>query len=226
MNYHNLRAMLFVLERCSKFINCALITAAAGLVFAALLMEFSTIRSGVVDLMARVRNVEALELPSFKMAFRSREAASVIPWFEGLNDNRKAMLTDDIRALKPEWLERLLNVGALRNLCEYERPTPEMRQEVAMDYKLEEMGLIEIEPSREVEAAAMRDMRQSVAENATGWTIGKPVSCYVATLKDRGWLVKTAVLQYLAAGLANVTNPEAEARSRRKEMRMARSDIR
>ncbi len=226
MNYHNLRATLFVLERCSKFINCALITAAAGLIFAALLMEFSTIRTGVVDLMARVKNVEALELPSFKMAFWSRETASVIPWFEGLNDDKKAMLTDDIRALKPEWLERLLNVGALRNLCEYERPTPEMREEVAMDYKLEEMGLIEIEPSREVEAAAMRDMRQSQSENATSWTIGKPVACYAAILKDRGWLVKTAVLQYLAAGLANIASPQAEARSRRKEMRMARSDIR
>lgn len=226
MNYQNVRATLFVLERCSKFINCALITAAAGLVFAALLMEFSTIRTGVVDLVARVRNVESLELPSFKMAFRSREAASVIPWFEGLNDDKKNILTDDVRALKPEWLERLLNVGALRNLCEYERPTPEMRQEVAMDYKLEAMGLIEIEPSREVEAAAMRDMRQSMAENATGWTIGKPVSCYVATLKDRGWLVKTAVLQYLAAGLADVASPKAEARGQRKEMRMARSDIR
>ncbi len=226
MNYHNLRATLFVLERCSKFINCALITAAAGLIFAALLMEFSTIRMGVVDLMARVKNVESLELPSFKMAFKSRETASVIPWFEGLNDDKKTMLTDDIRALRPEWLERLLNVGALRNLCEYERPTPEMRVEVAMDYKLEAMGLIEIEPSREVEAAAMRDMRRSMAENAAGWTIGKPVSCYVATLKDRGWLVKTAVLQYLAAGLADVASPKAEARSQRKEMRVARSDIR
>ena len=95
-----------------------------------------------------------------------------------------------------------------------------------MDYKLEAMGLIEIEPSREVEAAAMRDMRRSMAENAAGWTIGKPVSCYVATLKDRGWLVKTAVLQYLAAGLADVASPKAEARSQRKEMRVARSDIR
>ena len=122
MNYHNLRATLFVLERCSKFINCALITAAAGLIFAALLMEFSTIRMGVVDLMARVKNVESLELPSFKMAFKSRETASVIPWFEGLNDDKKTMLTDDIRALRPEWLERLLNVGALRNLCEMNAP--------------------------------------------------------------------------------------------------------
>ena len=226
MNYQNLRATLFVAERCSKFVNRALITAAGGLIFAALLMEFSTIRTGVVDLMARVGNVESLELPSLKMAFRSTEAASVIPWFEGLSDDKKTMLTDDIRELKPEWLERLLNVGALHNLCEYERPTPGMREEVAMDYKLEAMGLIKIAPSREVQAAAMRDMRQSLAENATGWTIGKPVSCYVATLKDRGWLVKTAVLQYLAAGLANVASPKAEAHSQRKEMRIARSDIR
>ncbi|MBM3563898.1 MAG: rRNA methylase [Alphaproteobacteria bacterium] len=198
----------------------------AGLIFTALVMEFSTIRAGVVDLMARVRNVESLELPSLKMAFRSPEAASVIPWFEGLSEDKKTMLTDDIRALKAEWLERLLNVGALRNLCEYVSPTPDMREKVAMDYKLEAMGLIEIQPSPEVEAAAMRDMRQSLAENAAGWTIGKPVSCYVATLKDRGWLVKTAVLQYLAAGLANVGGSKADARSQRKEMRMARSDIR
>lgn len=226
MNYKNVRATLFVLERCSKFINCALITAGAALFFAALLMEFSTIRAGVADFAARMRNMESLELPNFKMAFQSRETASVIPWFEGLNDDKKTMLTDDVRALRPEWLERLLNVGALRNLCEYERPTPDMRQEVAMDYKLEAMGLIEIKPSREVEAAAMRDMRRSIAENAAAWTIGKPVACYVATLKDRGWLVKTAVLQYLAAGLSDVARPKIEARGQRKEMKMARSDIR
>lgn len=226
MDYQNFRATLFVLERCSKFINRALLTGAAGLVFTALVMEFATIRSGVVDLMSRVRNVESLELPSLKMAFRSPEAASAFPWFEGLSEDKKTMLTDDIRELRPEWLERLLNVGALRNLCEYERPTPEMREQVAMDYKLEAMGLIQIQPSREVETAAMRDMRQSLTENAAGWTIGKPVACYVANLKDRGWLVKTAVLQYLAAGLANVANNEAGARNQRSVMRIAAGDVR
>jgi hypothetical protein len=225
MTYQGIRVSLLVFERFLKSVNGALISGALGVFFAVLVMEFSTIRIGMVDLVDKIKNMESVEGFNIKAAFQSPDVAPTIPIFKGWDDDKKASLIADIRVLKPEWFTRLLNVGAQNNLCEFERPTPRMREDLAMDHQLEELGLIKLEPSRDVQAAVMQEMRVKIAKGDP-WKIGKPLACYVASLETRGWNVKTAILEYLSAGFASAPTPGAEARGQHRAMRVARNDQR
>jgi hypothetical protein len=40
---------------------------------------------------------------------------------------------------------RLMYIGQLKNLCEFENPSTEMRNDAALDYGLRDMGLVKIE---------------------------------------------------------------------------------
>ncbi len=127
--------------------------------------------------------------------------------------------------MKPELFERLLNVGALSNLCEFEHPDAQMLEDLSLDYKLRDMGLAKLETAPEVQAAVAQEMR---AKKAAGerWDIGKPLTCYVAKLETRGWNVKTAVLQYLSAGLAGAAALHPDGQAQPKPARLAHVAVR
>ncbi len=91
-----------------------------------------------------------------------------------------------IAKLEPEEFVRLMEVGLLDNLCEFERPTAKMRGDVALDYRLQEKGLVTVAKNEAKRAAIAADPSPD---------IGRPFSCYDLYLTDLGRNVKTVVVQ-------------------------------
>ena len=66
-------------------------------------------------------------------------------------------------------------VGQLKNLCEFDNPSTEMRNDVVFDYGLRDKGLTKIEVNPD----------------------GYPRTCYDMTLTNDGYNVKTVLVKIL-----------------------------
>ena len=89
-------------------------------------------------------------------------------------------------------------VGQLKNLCEFENPSTEMRNDVALDYELRDKGLTKIE----VNPATLESVRAELDQmKAQGKSLvnGYPRTCYDMTLTDDGYNVKTVLVKSLSA---------------------------
>jgi hypothetical protein len=211
MTYQNIRVSLFVFERFLKSINGFMLTMALATLLCVLVLDFPILKAGLADLFSKIGQIETIEIPNFKAAFKADAIGRTTQVFQRLSDEMKANLTADMHILKPEWFVRLLNVGAQGKLCDYERPTAEMREDYATDRQLEALGLITLETSQEVKNEVLKEMRMKKSLGQP-WEIGAPRSCYVTTMTERGWNVKTAIVEFLTAGFFGATAPAAEAR--------------
>jgi hypothetical protein len=217
MIQEKIQASLDVFERILKFLNgtCMTVLFGAGVFF--LIAEFPTLKAGLDGLLGRVDQLQSVEFVNLKVVFGSQDVLGSLPIFKSLekgDPEKLAALKADLRELRPEWFSRLLNVGAQTKLCDFERATDEMQESRVIDKQLERMAFVALSPSPEDKAAVLRDMATAKAEKRE-WTIGAPRSCYRATLTDRGWNIRTAVLEYLTAGLTTAAAiPEASSRGR------------
>ncbi|MCI0466964.1 MAG: hypothetical protein L0Y57_08175 [Beijerinckiaceae bacterium] len=102
-----------------------------------------------------------------------------------------------IEGLQSKEFMRLMYVGQLKNLCEFETPSAEMRNFVALDYGLEAKGLTKIE----VNAATLALVRAELAKLASqGKQLenGYPLKCYEMSFTDDGYNVKTVLVDNLS----------------------------
>jgi hypothetical protein len=89
-------------------------------------------------------------------------------------------------------------IGQLKNLCEFENPSTEMRNDVALDYGLRDKGLTKIE----VNPATLESVRAELDQmKAQGKSLenGYSHTCYDMTLTDDGYNVKTVLVKTLSA---------------------------
>ena len=98
-----------------------------------------------------------------------------------------------IANLKPDEFARLMEVGSLGKPCEYEHPTTQMRSDVAVDYWLQEKGLVllETDDKARTDAIAELDSKKALGEAIA---IGNPRICYAIKLTAVGQDVKTALV--------------------------------
>lgn len=221
MTLQAVRVSFYCFERLMLSLKSLFLTSLVGLFAMAFVMEFTSVREAVVDAVSSFRRMSSLEIPNMKVVFKSPEEAPAIPFLVSLKGAEKENLFNDIRNLKPELFERLLNIGALPNLCQFEHPDAQMLEDLSFDWKLRDMGLVKLESAPEVRASVLQDMKNKLAAHER-WDIGQPVTCYVAKLETRGWNVKTAILQYLSAGLAGAVVPGPEGQAQPKSARAAR----
>ncbi|MGA7383722.1 MAG: hypothetical protein WBW81_03180, partial [Methylocella sp.] len=91
----------------------------------------------------------------------------------------------------------LMYVGQLKNHCEFENPSTEMRDDAALDYELRDKGLTKIE----INPATLESVRAGVAKLAAqGKSLdnGYPRTCYDLTLTNDGYNVKTVLVKSLS----------------------------
>ena len=84
-------------------------------------------------------------------------------------------------------------VGQLKNLCEFENPSTEMRNDAALDYGLRDMRLVKIENNAVTRDSVRAELAKLVAQGKT-LDNGYPCTCYDMTLTDDGYNVKTALV--------------------------------
>jgi len=98
-----------------------------------------------------------------------------------------------IAKLEPDEFARLMQVGSLGTSCEYEHPTTQMRSDVAVDYWLQEKGLVllETDDKARTDAIAELDGKRALGEAIA---IGNPRICYAIKLTAVGQDVKTALV--------------------------------
>jgi hypothetical protein len=93
-----------------------------------------------------------------------------------------------IANLEPDEFARLMEVGSLSFSCEYEHPTTQMRSDVAVDYWLQEKGLVALETNDKARTDAIAEL------DGKGAPIGNPRTCYALKLTPVGQDVKTALV--------------------------------
>ncbi len=107
-----------------------------------------------------------------------------------------------IEGLGSKEFVRIMYVGQLKNLCEFENPSAEMRNFSALDYRLQDMGLTKIE----VNPATLELVRAELAKLvAQGKRLdnGYPLKCYDMTFTDDGYNVKTVLVDNLSAAFGS-----------------------
>lgn len=221
MSYQSIRLSLATWERLLKSLNAAIFTAALCVALYGLIANFSALRNAIADLFFKVTQLESIEALNIKAAFKVTQIAQSAQIYQDLPTDMKALLPDDILALKAAWVERLLYVGDQGKLCDFAHPTDKMTGDLNADRHLAADGLITIKDAPQVRGEVLKEMRA-----AKEWTIGEPQSCYVTELTPRGRNVKTALVQFLSAGFAVAAAPGAEARNRRVPMKLAGVDAR
>jgi hypothetical protein len=164
--------------------------AASCAMLAVFLIDFGPICEAAAKLAARADSVTTVKALGVELTINERSVVdSVSPFNGNLPDNVAADVVAAVSKLEPDEYARLMQVGQLSGLCEYEKPTAKMRGDVALDYRLDEKGLAKVVPSQDVLKNTVKFFETNVAAN------GRPLSCYDLEPTELGLNVKTALVQ-------------------------------
>lgn len=179
-----------------------------GVVFLVLILwVFPDIRNASRILLDRAASASSLEVAGLKVAFTEGIVAQGLE-LENVPTNEQKIVLDAIHGLDAREFVRLMAVGQLAGLCEFDHPTPQMRDDVALDYDLQAKGLAKIEQSH---AALESVLAWHAKQTARGEriAIGAPRSCYEMQLTDVGSRVKTVIVKSLAPAF-NTLSPASK----------------
>lgn len=181
-----------------------------GFVFLALIVwMLPDITTASKVLLDRAASASSVEVAGFKVAFTEVMVARGLAVDDVPAEEQKPVLAA-IRGLGSQEFIRLMAVGQLGNLCEFDNPTPEMRNAVALDYELEAKGLTRIKPSIEVLDNVRAWNARAIAKGESP-RIGAARACYTMTLTAIGTRVKTVIVKNLAPAFNNLA-PEGGAK--------------
>lgn len=175
----------------------AILQVCYGVVFLALILwVFPDLRVASKILLERAATAATFKIAGLEIAFNATAVARGLELDNVPADEQKSVL-DAIHRLDSKEFIRLMAVGQLENLCEFQRPTPAMRNNVALDYDLEARGLTKIEPSRDI-LESVQAWRAGLIAKGESVPIGAPHNCYNMTLTKVGSRVKTVIVENLA----------------------------
>ena len=195
-----------IIERTKSFLNLLFII----IVALVLILNFQSLSGAVRNLLEQAASINAIEVFGLKLSFSGRgverDLKSALAGYEPSDFEKlgfktaeayKDHLVDLIQRLGPEEFGRLMYIGDLKGLCEFERPTPGMRGDVALDYRLQDKGLTTIKDSPATLASVRERMQETSARGEKG-TIGNPRSCYDMQLTATGYNVKAVLVKTMS----------------------------
>jgi hypothetical protein len=195
------------MSKALDYIKAALQIAFSLVVLAIILLNFRGISVAIQNILQQAASISAVEFYGLKLNFTATTVDTNLK-LEYTEADFKKLGVDDSAAYKSRVLAlihgldskefvRLMYVGQLKNLCEFENPSTEMRNAVALDYGLRDKGLTRIE----VSPATLELVRVNVAKLAAqgkSLDIGYPRGCYDMTLAEDGYNVKTVLVNKLS----------------------------
>lgn len=194
------------MSKALDYIKAALQIAFSLVVLAIILLNFRGLHLALEKFLERAATVSAikgfgievdLDAAGVDRALSAADAKRALYHVENLTGAEKRRVLALIQGLDGKEFVRLMYVGQLENLCEFETPSTEMREDVALDYELRDKGLTKIE----VNPATLESVRAGVAKLAAqGKSLdnGYPRTCYDLTLTNDGYNVKTVLVKSLS----------------------------
>jgi hypothetical protein len=143
-----------------------------------------------------VLGVEA-DMDAADSALSAADAKRTLFHVANLTEAEKRRVLALIHGLDGKEFVRLMYVGQLKNLCEFENPSTETRDDVALDYELRDKGLTKIETSPATLESVRAELAKIVAQGKS-LDNGYPRTCYDITLTDDGYNVKTVLVKSLS----------------------------
>jgi hypothetical protein len=165
-------------------------------------LNADSIGAGFVALADRIGGLRGAEFAGLKLDFGETSIERHVPadLFQHLDTKEKRRVAQDVRSLEPRLVSRLLEVGLLTNLCEFEKPTTGMIDAFAVDHHLQDRGLVTLSDDPHTRTRVLAQIREREASSRKKSDIGDPRACYDMSLTDHGRDVKTAVVQVVSAG--------------------------
>jgi len=173
---------------------------AAALVFTG--VNYDAVERAFRETLTHVASIHEVKINGVDVTFDSdaldREAANFpIEKFAG------AKIAAQINQLDPRSLVRLLQVGTLKDLCVFSRPTAEMDEMVGVDHRLEELGLVARYFSDDQTSFVTARMQEYEKRDKKPASIGAPLRCYELTLTAEGLDVRTVIAHMLGSAFAH-----------------------
>ncbi|MGB6176507.1 MAG: hypothetical protein WBF43_09270 [Methylocella sp.] len=193
------------MSKALDYLKSALQIAFSLVVLAIILMNFRGLHLALQKFLERAASVSAIKVLGVEIdmdaadrALSAADAKRALFHVENLTGGEKSRVLALIQGLDGKEFIRLMYVGQLKNLCEFENPSTEMRNDVALDYGLRDKGLTKIEVSPATLETARAELAKMVAQRKS-LENGYPRSCYDMTLTDDGYNVKTVLVKSLSA---------------------------
>lgn len=193
------------MSKALEYIKAALQIVFSLIILAIILLNFRGLHVALQKFLERAASVSSIKVLGVEIdmnaadsALSAADAKRALFHVENLTDAEKRRVVALIHGLDGREFIRLMYVGQLKNLCEFDNPSTEMRNDVALDYELRDKGLTKIE----VDPATLESVRAALAAMvAQGKSLdnGYPRTCYDMTLTDDGYNVKTVLVKSLSA---------------------------
>ncbi len=186
------------MSKALEYIKAALQIAFGVIVLAIILLNFHGLNLASQKFL-ETASVSKIQLPGVEI---DMDAAGVEQALSSVGANYltvadKSRIQAQIHGLDAKEFVRLMYVGQLKDLCEFETPSTEMRNDVALDYGLRDKGLTKIESNLKLLDSVRAALAKKVADGKT-LDNGYPRTCYDMTLTDDGYNVKTALIHNLS----------------------------
>jgi hypothetical protein len=185
------------------------------------LWNFRALDRAVQNLFVQASSINTIEVLGLKLSFNARtvelDLKSDLENYERYNpsyfiDNGFATRADYeshilalTQGLSQKEVDRLVNIGELKNLCTFERPDPEMRIYAAADARLKDKGLTKIIDSPQT-YQHVRDQFAALESKGELPAIGHPVSCYEMNRTDDGYNVRTVLIKGMSRKFSVMTD--------------------
>ncbi len=148
-------------------------------------------------LLEKAGTLDTLEVAGVKIGFDQTSVFQQLD-YPHLSNAAKDEVLEKLQNLQPDEFDRLMNIGELSNLCDYETPTAEMRHMIALDYELREKGLTFIVDAPDLRAEIEGKIKAGEETSSKRSDIGHPRACYVMDFTDIGRNAKTALVKILS----------------------------
>jgi|GEM_PF-1406385 hypothetical protein len=197
-------------DRLLNWLNSLTKAVALGLVVAVMIASFGSIVDGVRGLAEHLPNIAKISAfgGSVEMnlanvdkdiksrSFRTEDLSA--NWGDAQSKNA----VEGIKALDRKSLIRLMNVGLLKNVCKFQKPTADMTFDYAADISLDKAGLIQIQQDPETLERVLAEIRKRESgPRGKPSDIGYPTDCYNLSLTSKGFDVRTALAGSIVASL-------------------------
>jgi hypothetical protein len=189
-----------------EYIKSALQIAFSLIILAIIILNFQGLYLATQKFLEKAASLRSIKLFGVEVDLDAAGVDRALFRADYLTGADKTRILGLIQGLDSKEFVRLMYVGQLKNLCEFENPSPEMRNFVALDYGLQDKGLTKIE----VNPATLELVRADLAKIAAqGKSLdnGYPLTCYDMKLTKDGWNVKTVLVDNLSGAFGGQHQP-------------------
>jgi hypothetical protein len=185
------------MSKALDYIKAALQIAFSLVVLAIVLLNFQALYLAARKFLERAASVSSIKLLGVEVDLDQAGVDRALFRADYLTGADKGRVLAMVHGLSAKEFVRLMYVGQLKNLCEFENPSTEMRNDAALDYELRDKGLTKIEVSPDTLESVRAESAKMVAQGKS-LDIGYPRTCYDMTLTADGYNVKTVLVDNLS----------------------------